>query len=594
MRVVSLLWILIQLTQLGWSLTPAVGYYGGITVDPVSGELIKPAGMSDQRFKVLRALRLKDRLREGTQEALHRRSSGGGRQRREVQETPNAVGTVLQGFYKQESLILDKFNQFSVNTIPLPQVADLIRIDDYTTRTSSDKIGFFVRENTTGGWHEVAVQTLKDGSWHNVAAAVGSSSLQQLLDLQANPKARVTDLVLFRHPRGAMNFLVVTIDYEVEYPRNDGHPLDINEPVPTPVAGQSSLFRFEFDSEALTYTVSREKYLKTVRAMDAEVWYYDDKAFVGIAQIGDVSTDVPYTQSAIYVQVRPDIVDFNLLQGTLEDQDLITQGATSLRHFEMNSRSCVVFANSEPRNLSAPTTSPVYTYNYETERYELMQDLPTFGAVDIEFLAIPDPYPLHSQFFLIAGNRKDSGLDAGAESIIFKYVSGQFCPFQALAIPGLLAVRAYSRPVITPAVVGNALQERHLQHLVVFLEETSDLAVYQFDGVKFVELEDHAVVHPATDLELVDLSSDSSAPTLLVQSISGTEMLTLNFHSATAHEFSTTAASRLRYCLEQKQEQLNARNFKRLHSVYEDAPKLSKLSEGTLSGCTACTRMRPN
>jgi len=584
MKALLLAWIVIQAT--GLILTSTVDY-GGITVDQISGELVKPDNMSEERFRVLKLLRLKDMLRADKELVA---DGVRGRVRREAAEDVpplQGLGSIEQGFYKQESLILEKFT--GLETVPVTEsAADLVRVQEYRDGDLTADLGFFVTQGPDNAGERVALREWSGSDWsQEVDPSPGSSSLDSLLNLHTLPEARISDLVIIKHPKGGMTFLCVTIDYAVDYPRSEGNAMDVNVPVNMPLAGKSSLFRFEYQASTKTYSLSREAYLDTIRAQDAEVWYFDEKIFLGIAQLGDTTTQSPFAQSLIYVQAHPDIPEFTLLQGSREDGNLITNGALRIRHFEMNSRSCVAFANSgsdRAGNLTDINTSPIFAYNYETEKYELWQELDTFGAWDIDFLAIPDPYPLHSQFFLIVANKKERGTDVNAEAMVFKYVSGRFRPFQALPATNVVSVLAYSsKPVNLASADG--YPNSHLDQLVMLLTG-HDTEVFQYDGVKFALQATFKEDHDVTSLELVNLSgavdekNNNARPVVVKDIRGGSTMQDLVFASSDALSYSDEFSSKLGFCLKQKDDQVRERNYKNLQHVFEAAPKKSKQAEG--------------
>ena len=90
----------------------------------------------------------------------------------------------------------------------------------------------------------------------------------------------------------------------------------------------------------------------------------------------------------------------------MDREYLPTNAAVSVRHIEFNARSFLVFASSGTGGLVDTNTSPVYRYSYDTGNYKLWQNLPSFGARDIAFMDIPDPYPVHSKLFLFFANYK--------------------------------------------------------------------------------------------------------------------------------------------------------------------------------------------
>merc|ERR1719414_2672238 len=80
--------------------------------------------------------------------------------------------------------------------------------------------------------------------------------------------------------------------------------------------------------------------------------------------------------------------------------------------------------------------SPVYKYSYESQSYELIQTLPTFGAMGSAVMSIKDPYPLNNLHFLVYANlmehRQDGTGSYTVKSVVYKLVKGKFIPFQEL------------------------------------------------------------------------------------------------------------------------------------------------------------------
>ena len=175
---------------------------------------------------------------------------------------------------------------------------------------------------------------------------------------------------------------------------------------------------------------------------------------------------------------------------SLGTNSLTTRNPQRVLEFKINFRQFVLFANYHQDKFDPEEKeghSYLYAYDYESEELKLVQKILSFRAIDAAVLYIQDPFnSLNSQWFLILAVESD-GSGNKLDSLVYKYVRGQFIPYQSIAVPGAgltKSVAVYSKSMI------DSDNDHVLNHLVCFLSvDSSDAAtlhLYQFDGYNIV------------------------------------------------------------------------------------------------------------
>ncbi|XP_067627414.1 uncharacterized protein clos isoform X2 [Eurosta solidaginis] len=114
--------------------------------------------------------------------------------------------------------------------------------------------------------------------------------------------------------------------------------------------------------------------------------------------------------------------------------------ARHVEPFAINYENYVALANYANANGRTTTYSEIYKFVQEKKRFQLIQKIRTYGAVDVRYFRVPLD-EMKRRHFLVFGNsvsRRKSASGNGdrneADSVFYVYDKGQFVPYQSLSL----------------------------------------------------------------------------------------------------------------------------------------------------------------
>jgi len=573
----------------------------GMQVDEMTGNIIKPYGMSPERFQQLQTLRVKEILEESRDKENKKEDEKKVVRRRKRSVVDSTLpAKIPMGFYKQDSLMINSLTSVVENTVDFPTAveASLVKIGNYVQSGTITKLRFTVKEPTETSDVEIKVEKFvdkdEDGTleWVEILATDAASSFSNFVKFASIPGAKVSDIQIGNNPKSPFNFVCVAISYKPPYPRTVGDDvldIDVNLPMEYPEDANSILFRFDLTGD--TYELKKQidlqgqSVIRSYDAKDCEFWVFDGKLMLGIAHSGNTQTHKKQTRSLLYYQEKKDTATFVSMYPEEDDYTLATRDAVKLCHYEINGRSCVIFINNE---LSV-TESPIFCYNFDQGKYLLEQKIKSFGGRDVATLSIHDTYPIHSHFFIIVCNYQESynGILTDVSPTIYKYFRGRFAVFQTLPeINHCVDVTTIAKQG-APEADANLPMYRttKFEHLVGFLHtDAEDFTFYQFDGKKFTKVINVDTLVPNSVLETVDMSTDSSSPNynLLTYDEHEKYVLLKPQFDGTNSKSSKEKDEKLRACLLQSVDRIENQNFDNLHKIFLKAPTKTSLPQITV------------
>jgi len=570
----------------------------GMQIDEITGDVLKPYGMSPERFRQLQTLRVKEFLEKGKNDENEIKKKEDNVKRRRKRAVVDTTPTVVpQGFYKQDSLMINPLTGVVENTAHFPRVvAGLVKIGDYFSSDTVTKLRFVVIEPAGDDDVDIKVEKFDGASWTEVTPLDADNSFSNFVKFATVPGAKVSDIEIGNNPKSEFNFVCVTISYELPYPRTVGGDvidIEVNEPMEYPEAANSILFRFSLNSDGTSYELQKqidlqgESIVQTYDAKDCEFWVFDGRLMLGIAHSGNTQTDKKQTRSLLYYQEKRDAATFVSMYPEEDDYTLATHGAVKLSHYEINGRSCVIFINND---LSV-TESPIFCYYFDQGKYLLEQKIKSFGAKDVATLSIHDTYPIHSHFFIIVCNYQEShnGILTNVSPTIYKYYKGRFAVFQTLPeINHCVDVTTVAKQgeAVTPEDDLPLYKTTQFDHLVGFLHSDSeDFSFYQFDGKKFIEGINVNTLMPNSVLETVDMSTDANSPDYNIMTMDADlkYLLLKPQFGDTPYKSSLEKEEKLRTCLLQSVDRIKNQNFDDLYKEFLKSPTKFSLPDITVN-----------
>jgi len=520
-----------------------------LSLDFDSGELVKPVNWSDARFHLVKMIRLRELLQETLKgvskdpelfpEESNKKFMRNSRRKRSVDVANIGLKTapyVAQGLYRQERLLLPKL-------ISPPVQFKSVNADLFFGRYEGKEVtaDLMFEVSLSGNIQVIRVTKPESGPFE-------FTSLSGKFDVDLGSSGIITDVVLGSCSMGN-HFVAVAVKTVLVWPasvdaivdtdgdgskRDEADYMSINDPVEMPDTGRSRIYSFELSEDFTKFTSTLGMTIPTIEAVDAEFWMEDDELYLSVAHRGNYTTLTENTESILLKYESHASDKFKIVQGYQgvdssgdqipTDLSLVTHNPKSVIQFNINSRSFLVFAsyNATPYTGSEDTFSPIFRYNLNSGLYDIVQQLPTFHALDVSFFEIPDPSnPLNTQSFLVFANNQDLASNP-IESFIFKYTDGQFLPFQGLLINKPISVTTVAQSTTTD-YEGATVDA--MKHYIVFLTEAEDLVFYQFDGTRF-NLVLTSNTPGATDVDTVMLTD---IPTLLVRFASKDELCDVGY-----------------------------------------------------------------
>eukprot|EP00092_Neocalanus_flemingeri_P035205 GFUD01038309.1.p1 GENE.GFUD01038309.1~~GFUD01038309.1.p1 ORF type:complete len:2685 (-),score=552.78 GFUD01038309.1:99-8153(-) len=552
------------------------------------GELMRPANWSDGRFEVMKLLRLREVLHEVVKgvskdpelfpeefnEPYVRRQ----RRKRSVDESNIGIETapyVAEGLYRQERLLLPKVNL-------APAVKRSINAKLFFGRyEGSPPVDLMFQVSASGNIQVAQVFESYDTE---------PKSLSGNFNVYLGNDAEITDVVLGYDTQYSQHFLAVAVKLVLAWPadssnyaENDPRHMSVNDPVEMPANGRSRIYSFSLTGDSCTATLI--KTLPTIEAVDAQFWTEDDELYLAIAHRGNYTTLSENTESVLLRHKYLLEEKFEIIQGyrgidipgnqIMTDMSFVTHNPKSVIQFNINSRSFIVFANQGAQtgvvnpNYVDDTYSYIYRFDVHNSLYELFAQVPTFFAVDVAFLQILDPTnPKNTQSFLVFANKEDPSANP-IESFVYKYIDGQFLPFQFLKVDKPISVTTMT---YRTTALYNEVTVDVLQHYIVFLTETQDLIFYQFDGTRFniVKLNSKPNMAGATAVDTVMVAN---IPTLLVRYGTKNELCEVGFDTTSVSNLIFKSSQEIRSYVNYWTHKDNRLDFPSLQEKFDSAPK---------------------
>jgi len=558
--------------------------YGQVELDGFYERVIKksntPQNISTERYRQEQLIRLREVLDEITSEdepEVHRR------RKRAVDD--GFLANMNIGFYKQDTLLLDKFSALTSTSEQVATDGNFMiqKVVEYNDASDVKSLLRITASRASG----ISVEVYDSGTWTSLSN--DGSSFDDFITT-SDTALTITDIEMGNNPASVFNFLCITVDYDDGYPRTPTefiHEKDINLPLDVGDKGKSLLINFDIDMTTQTYGLS-SSLLDTIHARDCEFWVADEKLMIGIAQYGNLQTDQPRQKSKIYYQTSPDVSFFQEFLSEDDSELFTTYRAERVLPFRLDGQSCVFFVNS----WDGVNESPIYCYNFQDTNFALLQNVRTFGAKDAAILSIRDTYPVNSENFLIVCNGQEKVGDSiyPVSPTVFKRQKGRFVAYQTLSdISSCENIRSFamqSEPQSLDTELPN-FQTLNFKHFIAVagVDRVSNgnfLLNYQFDGKRFVK--------QGTDIELssyvlntlssvYDLNPSAHELRLSYRLNTGIMVKKPTFE-AVSHEFGTKTHAMLVECLEKSKLRLENQNPTDLYNLYSLAPQKVDLTSG--------------
>jgi len=584
-----------------------------VTQDPVTGELIKPATWSDARFTLFKILRIKAILAEAVNgvprdpklfpeelfeepfaanQTRHKRSA--------VDKTKilkTVVPSIVTGIFRQDKVGLPEVKPLG-NPGSKSELKQLTRI----AHLSGDKVLAFTTVPDEGTIKLYSVST--QGVFTEITDENGNGIKVDVDECKKSANsgfcksAVVTDIAVL--DRGSNTFYIcATVNLQINRKEADDFlkegnenykkandindpSNELNDPSKVPSYGRSRIFKVVLNSGSTYKAMELSGVLgDTAEANAATTWKIGSQQYLAIAQKDYINVDTTRTTSLVYRVFDNDII-------TPLQNDLYTNNAVAVKYMRCHNQHFLIFANeNDPIDNNLAANSRVFRLSPATGKFELWQDLITFGAVGVETLKIKDKgNPFNDHFFVIFANKAEEtpGSKSDVESMVYKFKAGKFIPYQQLDVTKPVAVKVVEKyhDEAPEKLLGVNYRSEYLDQAVVFNQADEAIRIFQFSGNSFREVLPKPTA-TGTNLQIASFEAHGSKK-MMVYKNAATQIYGL--------EFETKASNKLVNQLYGRQEKLTKfchgqttlrhdeeeRDTIYLEQVYKEAPKKSDAS----------------